>query len=160
MFLFRFAYKVFDEMSVCVSGYYNNKILFVTVSQSPNVEQLRQKICGFLSEVKLNGCSDISSQWAFGYNNLNTVIPTLVVLDDVWSLPVLQQLIFKVPGCKTVVVSRIKFPSSVLNATYELELLREEDAISLFCHTAFGRTSIPPSADVDLIKQVKIFVFY
>ncbi|KAK1436570.1 hypothetical protein QVD17_02351 [Tagetes erecta] len=137
-----------------VQSYYNNKILFVTVSQSPNVEQLRQKILGFHSEVKFNGCAAIGSQWAFGYNNLNTVTPTLVVLDDVWSLPVLQQLIFKVPGCKTVVVSRIKFPPSVLNATYELELLREEDAISLFCHTAFGRTSIPPGADKDLIKQV------
>ncbi|KAI3773821.1 hypothetical protein L1987_48356 [Smallanthus sonchifolius] len=137
-----------------VQSYYNNRIFFVTVSQSPNVEQLRQKIWGFLSESRFNGCSDIVPQWTIGYNNLNTVVPTLVVLDDVWSLPVLQQLIFKVPGCKTLVVSRIKFPSSVLNSSYELELLREEDAISLFCHTVYGRTSTPPGADEDLIKQV------
>ncbi|KAK9053884.1 hypothetical protein SSX86_024959 [Deinandra increscens subsp. villosa] len=125
-----------------VRSYYNNKILFLTVSQSPNVEQLRQRIRDFLSECII------------GYNNWNTVTPTLVVLDDVWSEPVLKQLILKVPGCKTLVVSRMKFSSLVLNSTYELELLREEDAISLFCHTAFGRTSIPPGADVDLIKQV------
>lgn len=137
-----------------VKSYFNHKILFLTVSQSPNVEQLRQKICGFLTESKFNGCSDIASQWAPEYNNWNTVVPTLVVLDDVWSRPVLERLIFKVPGCKTLVVSRIKFPSSVLNASHELELLRAEDAVSLFCHTAFGRTSIPPDKDEDLIKQV------
>ncbi|KAI3737066.1 hypothetical protein L2E82_27061 [Cichorium intybus] len=137
-----------------VRSYFNKRILFLTVSQSPNVEQLRQKIWAFISETKLNGCSDISPQWTLEYNNRNTVTPTLVVLDDVWSLPVLQQLIFKVPGCKTLVVSRIKFPSSVLDSTYELELLREEDAISLFCHCAFEKTSIPPGSDENLIKQV------
>ncbi|KAK9073331.1 hypothetical protein SSX86_007655 [Deinandra increscens subsp. villosa] len=132
-----------------VRSFFSNNILFLTVSQSPNVDELRQKIWQFLSDVKFNGCSEI------GYNYLSTVTPpALVVLDDVWALPVLQQLIFKVPGCKTLVVSRIKFPSSVLNSSYELELLREEDAVSLFCHTAFGKTSIPPGADENLIKQV------
>ncbi|KAD6119176.1 hypothetical protein E3N88_10447 [Mikania micrantha] len=129
-----------------IRRYFSNKILFLTVSQSPNVDQLRQKICGFLSDCKFNGCSQ--------FDHLNTVTPILVVLDDVWSLSVLQQLIFKVPGCKTVVVSRIKFPSSVLNSTYELELLREEDAVSLFCHIVFGRSSIPRGKDENLIKQI------
>ncbi|KAK1427376.1 hypothetical protein QVD17_16059 [Tagetes erecta] len=130
-----------------IRSYFSNRILFLTVSQSPNVEQLRQKICGFLSETKLKGCADIAPQ-------CNTVTPTLIVLDDVWLLSVLQQLIFKVPGCKTLVVSRIKFSSSVLNSSYELELLREYDAVSLFCHTVFGTTSIPLGKDEDLIKQI------
>ncbi|KAJ0748778.1 putative powdery mildew resistance protein, RPW8 [Helianthus annuus] len=137
-----------------VRSYYNHRILFLTVSQSPNVEQLRQKIWGFLSETKFNGFSDIVPQWTPGYNSWNTATPILVVLDDVWSLSVLERLIFKVPGCKTLVVSRIKFPPSVMNATYEVELLMAEDAVSLFCHTVFGRTSIPPDKDEDLIKQV------
>ncbi|KAI3684774.1 hypothetical protein L6452_34000 [Arctium lappa] len=137
-----------------VRSYYNNKILFLTVSQSPNVEQLRQQIWDFISDSKLNGCSDIAYQWPLQYNPWNTVTPILLVLDDVWSLPVLNQLIIRVPGCKILVVSRIKFQSDVLNATHELELLREEDAISLFCHTAFGRTSIPPGSDENLIKQI------
>ncbi|KAI7752893.1 hypothetical protein M8C21_000052 [Ambrosia artemisiifolia] len=137
-----------------VISYFNHRILFLTVSQSPNVEQLRQRIWGFLSESKFNGCSDVVPPWTPGYNSWNTPTPTLVVLDDVWSLQVLERLIFKVPGCKTLVVSRIKFPPSVLNSTYELELLRAEDAVSLFCHTCFGRTSIPPDKDADLIKQV------
>ncbi|CAH1448993.1 unnamed protein product [Lactuca virosa] len=38
-----------------VKGYFNNEILFLTVSQSLNVQQLRQDIWGFLSRSKLNG---------------------------------------------------------------------------------------------------------
>ncbi|KAF5817765.1 putative powdery mildew resistance protein, RPW8 [Helianthus annuus] len=172
-----FEDQVFDEMSQWVFGvngiggsgkttlvreicrddevrsYFNNRILFLTVSQSPNMEELRRKIRGFLADSELNGCSDITPQWT-GYSNLKTETPVLVVLDDVWSLQVLQQLIFKVPGCKTLVVSRIKFPPSVLNSSYELELLGEDDAVSLFCHTAFGRPSIPPGTDENLIKQI------
>ncbi|XP_071686753.1 probable disease resistance protein At4g33300 [Rutidosis leptorrhynchoides] len=143
-----------------VRRYYNNKILVLTVSQCPNVEELRQKILGFVSKSKFNGYSNmnIASQWTLQFNNNNNnwnmVVPILIVLDDVWSLEVLQQLIYKVPGCKTVVVSRIKFQSLMLNSTYELELLREEDAISLFCHNAFGTTSIPSGVDRNMIKQI------
>ncbi|KAI3737064.1 hypothetical protein L2E82_27059 [Cichorium intybus] len=136
-----------------VQSYFNKRILFLTVSQSPNVEQLRQEIRGFLSRSKLNGSSDITPLWPLRYNN-NTATPSLVVLDDVWSPAVLQQLIFKVPDCKTLVVSRMKFQPTVIDSTYELELLREEDAISLFCHAAFGTTSIPPGSDENLIKHI------
>lgn len=129
------------------------------MSQSPNVEELRGKICEFISKCKYNGCSDINvaPQWTLQYNWNTLATPTLVILDDVWSETVLQQLLSNVPGCKTVVVSRIKFQSLVINSSYELELLREEDAISLFCHTVFGRTSIPPGADENLIKEVELF---
>ncbi|XP_071733258.1 probable disease resistance protein At4g33300 [Rutidosis leptorrhynchoides] len=144
-----------------VRRYYDNKILVLTVSQSPNVEELKQKIWGFICKIKFNGCADtntnIAPQWTLQFNNSsnwNMVVPFLIVLDDVWSLQVLQQLIYKVPGCKTLVVSRDKFQSSVLNSSYELELLTEEDAISLFCHSAFGTNSIPLGADVNLIKQI------
>lgn len=146
---FIFCFFSLELNDICVvSGYYDDKILVLTVSQSPNVELLRQKISKFISDVK------ITPQWTLEHNNWNRIIRILVVLDDVWSLEVLNQLIYKVPGCKTVVVSRIKFQSSVLNSSYELELLREEDAISLFCHVAFGTNSIPPGADENLIKQV------
>lgn len=79
---------------------------------------------------------------------------TLVVLDDVWSLAVLEKLIF--PGCKILVVSRFKFPS-VTKATYEVELLTENEALSLFCHSAFGEKSMPLGSDENLVKQVVLF---
>lgn len=82
-------------------------------------------------------------------------VRTLVVLDDVWSLPVLERLILKIPGCKTLVVSRFSFPT-VLNDIYEVELLREKDALSLFCHSAFGQKSMPPAANPNLVKQVML----
>jgi len=34
---------------VKILGYFKERILFLTVSQSPNVEQLRAKIWGFIS---------------------------------------------------------------------------------------------------------------
>lgn len=79
----------------------------------------------------------------------------LIVLDDVWSLSVLEQVVHRIPGCKYVVASREKFPT-IFNATYEVELLSEEEALSLFCHHAFGQTSIPLAADENLVKQVLV----
>jgi len=79
----------------------------------------------------------------------------LVVLDDVWSLSVLEQLVWKIPGCKYLVVSRFRFPT-FFSATYHVELLGEEDALSLFCHHAFGQKSIPLGANVSLVKQVMV----
>ena len=102
----------------------------------------------------IDDCSGLIPQWPLKYD-LKTVMRTLVVLDDVWSLSVVEQLISRVPGCKTLVVSRFKFPSSVIKCTYELELLREDEAMSLFCHFAFGQKSIPLGANEKLVKQVE-----
>ncbi|XP_038716373.1 probable disease resistance protein At4g33300 [Tripterygium wilfordii] len=133
-----------------VKSYFNNRILFLTVSQSPNLGQMKGRIWSFLSGTGAWGSNDVVPQWKLQYD---TGPRMLVVLDDVWSLSVLEELIFKIPGCKTLVVSRFKFPE-VFNATFEVQLLREEEALSLFCHTAFGQKSIPPTADANLVKQV------
>ncbi|XWS24285.1 hypothetical protein CRYUN_Cryun28dG0087900 [Craigia yunnanensis] len=138
-----------------VRSYFNDRILFLTVSQSPDLEQLRAKIWGF-----------ITGNEAMCYTN-NLFVPpgklqcewgsgprTLVVLDDVWSLSVLEQLIFRIPTYKTLVVSRFKFPTSVVNEVYKVELLGEDESMSLFCHFAFGQKSIPPTANETLVKQI------
>ncbi|KAK3025218.1 hypothetical protein RJ639_044566 [Escallonia herrerae] len=135
-----------------VQSYFNNRILFETVSQSPDVEQLRLKIRRMVSGTSFNGGTDTVSQWS-PECEWKYVARTLIVLDDVWSLTVLEQLLFRYPGCKILVVSRFKFPS-VLNCTYELDLLREDEAMSLFCHSAFGMKSIPPGTNVKLVTQV------
>ena len=124
-------------------GYFENRIIFLTVSQSPNIQSLRTRISEYLMR-----------KHGFLQNNRNIREKrTLVVLDDVWSLLVLEQLIFPVPGCKTLVVSRFKFPE-VVKHSYEVELLREDEAMSLFCYSAFGQNSIPPAVGEDLVKQV------
>ncbi|GMJ02640.1 ADR1-like 1 [Hibiscus trionum] len=138
-----------------VRSYFNNRILFLTVSQSPDLEQLRANIWGFIT-----GSEDMShttnifvpqgkSQFEWGCGPR-----TLVVLDDVWSASVLEQLIFKVPTYKTLVISRCKFPKRVVNEVYEVELLREDESMSLFCHSAFGQKSIPPTGNATLVKQI------
>ncbi|XP_045791197.1 probable disease resistance protein At4g33300 [Trifolium pratense] len=87
--------------------------------------------------------------------NPNYVVPQWIPqFDDVWSLSVLEQLVCRIPGCMFVVVSRFKFPT-IINATYEVELLSEEDAMSLFCHHAFGHKSTPFTAHENLVKQLK-----
>ncbi|TQD94390.1 hypothetical protein C1H46_019990 [Malus baccata] len=86
--------------------------------------------------------NSVLPQWNLQYEWI-TATKTLVVLDDVWSLAVLEPLLFKIPGCRFFfMVSRFKLPT-VLNATYDVELLREEEALSLFCHSAFGQKSTP-----------------
>lgn len=99
------------------------------------------------------GCGEMFPQTKLQLDVVNPV-QSLVVLDDVWSQSVLEQLIIKIPGCKFLVVSRYKFPPSIVQRSYELELLSENEAISLFCYSAFGQTSIPLSADKHLVKQV------
>ncbi|CAN0922191.1 Probable disease resistance protein At4g33300 [Linum grandiflorum] len=126
-----------------VKNHFKNRVLFLTVSQSPDVEQLRAKIHGFITEG-----DDGFSEAGMGDGGR-----VLIVLDDVWSLSVLEQLIFQVRGCKTLVVSRFKFPD-VLKATYEVELLKGDEAISLFCQSAFEQSSIPPGTDASLVKQI------
>ncbi|XP_007017368.2 PREDICTED: probable disease resistance protein At4g33300 [Theobroma cacao] len=138
-----------------VRSYFNNRILFLTVSQSPDLDQLRAKIWGFITGNEAMGYTSnhfvppgkLQCEWGSGPR-------ILVVLDDVWSLSALEQLIFRIPAYKTLVVSRFKFPTSVVNEVYKVELLREDESMSLFCHSAFGQKSIPPTADESLVKQI------
>lgn len=128
--------------------------MFLTVSQSPNVEQLRESIwVHIMGNQGLNGNYAVP-QWMPQFE-CKVETQVLVVLDDVWSLSVLDKLVLKIPGCKFLVVSRFNFPT-IFNATYHVELLGEHDALSLFCHHAFGQKSIPMGANVSLVKQVML----
>ncbi|KAE8715511.1 hypothetical protein F3Y22_tig00110163pilonHSYRG00077 [Hibiscus syriacus] len=138
-----------------VRSYFNERILFLTVSQSPDIQQLRARIWGFLTGNEAMGYTNnlfiphgkLQCEWGSGPQ-------TLVVLDDVWSLPILEQLIFRIPTYKTLVVSRFRFSTTVVHEVYKVELLSEDESLSLFCHSAFGQTSIPPTANESLVKQV------
>ncbi|XP_018846628.1 probable disease resistance protein At4g33300 [Juglans regia] len=132
-----------------VRSHFRDRILFLTVSQSPNVDQLRVKIWGYII-----GNEHLNPNYQISEYNLRyeckVATRTLVVLDDVWSQSVLERLIF--PGCKILVVSRFKFPT-IIKATYEVELLTQNEAMALFCHSAFGQNSMPLHANENLVKQ-------
>ncbi|CAL0332687.1 unnamed protein product [Lupinus luteus] len=136
-----------------VRSYFKERILFLTVSQSPNVEQIRTKIWGFIMGNQNLSANYVIPQWMPQVECISEAPRRLIVLDDVWSLSVLGQLLYKSPGCIYVVVSRERF-QTICDATYEVELLNEEDALSLFCHHAFGQKSIPSAANENLVKQV------
>lgn len=138
-----------DEQVRC---YFKERILFLTVSQSPNVEQLRAKIWGHIMGNGSFNTNYVVPQWKLQYECSGSQPQILVILDDVWSPSVLEQLVFRMPNCKFIVVSRFIFP--IFNATYKVELLGEDDALSLFCHHAFGQKSIPFAANQNLVKQV------
>ncbi|XP_027369137.1 probable disease resistance protein At4g33300 isoform X2 [Abrus precatorius] len=135
-----------------VRCYFKERILFLTVSQSPNVEQLRAKIWGYVMGNQGLNANYAVPQWVPQFECKGEA-QVLIVLDDVWSLSVLEKLVWKIPGCKFLVVSRFKFPT-IFNAVHEVELLGEEDALCLFCHHAFGQKSIPLGANMNLVKQV------
>lgn len=134
-------------------GYFDNQILFLTVSQSPNVELLKSQISEYIREKEMSHSSHGPIRRRKSQSERRIGARTLVVLDDIWSVSVLEQLISRISGCKTLVVSRFKFPT-VINLTYELELLREDEAISLFCQVVFGQKSTPLAANKNLVKQV------
>ncbi|XXG63520.1 hypothetical protein AAC387_Pa05g1690 [Persea americana] len=138
-----------------IRSHFNNRIIFETVSQSPNLEQLRLKIWEQITQGNRSFKShDSIPQWMVRFEQ-SIRRPILVVLDDVWSLSQLEELVFKIPGCKTLVVSRFRFPAAT-NSTYEVELLKEDEALSLFCFSAFGQCSIPYNIDKKLVKQVVV----
>ncbi|KAH9608121.1 hypothetical protein KSS87_021127 [Heliosperma pusillum] len=135
-----------------LKSYFRDRILFLTVSQSPNVEELRLKIYRFLTDSEYTNASTVVPPWNTRSQSI-TVTNALVVLDDVWALMVLEQLIFKVPGCTTIVVSRSKF-LTVFSQIYEVELMNKNEAMTLFCQSAFGQNSVPVFADEQLVKEL------
>ncbi|CAL5205975.1 unnamed protein product [Lathyrus oleraceus] len=144
-----------DEEVRC---HFKERILFLTVSQSPNVEQLRAKIWGYVMGNGNLNSNYVVPQWnpqfECGWNTQfecgGSQAQILIVLDDVWSKPVLEQLVFRIPRVKYIVVSRFRFVDTI----YQVEKLSEDDALSLFCHHAFGQKSIPFAANNNLVKQV------
>ncbi|KAF3504712.1 hypothetical protein F2Q69_00045620 [Brassica cretica] len=127
-----------------VLGHFGRRVLFLTVSQSPNIEELKAIIWGFLT----------GNEDGFGATLPEPVGQTqrLVILDDVWTREALDKLMFKIPGTTTLVVSRSKLADPRTN--YEVELLNENEATSLFCLSAFNEKSVPFGYSKELVKQV------
>ena len=120
------------------------------------LDELRIHIWGFLTGYE--GVNHVPN-WNLQYDG-GVKTKKLVILDDVWTREALDHLTSNLPGCTTLVVSRSKLVEP--NATYDVEVLREYEAISLICLCAFGQKSVPPGFDKDLVKKVLLmsFLFY
>eukprot|EP01018_Ginkgo_biloba_P004416 Gb_41056 [translate_table: standard] len=142
-----------------VKDFFRNNILFITVSQFPNVKGL----LGTMWESIVGGqrpdfqnVEDAHKQLQ-KHLRLRAFRPTLVVLDDVWSRSNLEKLLFEAEGYKTLITTRqdSTIPKRSSTRLYDLPLLQNDYALSLFCFWAFGQTSIPKTEDEDLVKQVQ-----
>ncbi|GLJ19785.1 hypothetical protein SUGI_1523180 [Cryptomeria japonica] len=90
-----------------IKGYFNENVVFINVSQSPNLigilETMWEKIGG-RKKLEFQNLED-------GHKQLQQLIlsqpkSTLVILDDVWSRINLENLLLEGPGYKTVVTTR------------------------------------------------------
>ena len=76
--------------------------------------------------------------------------PILLILDDVWSGSELLLEMFYMPNLNILVTSRTIL--SGFSFIYNLQPLNDEDAMTLFCHSAFPQDEI--NIPLEIIKKV------
>ncbi|KAH9289659.1 hypothetical protein KI387_033776 [Taxus chinensis] len=142
-----------------IKEYFKKNVIYITVSKSPNLRDILETMWENIVGGPKPGFKNVEEahkklQWIIGSRRNQ---PILVILDDVCSMSDLEKLTFEGDQYKTLVTTRDE--SIILkqrNAVpYRLPLLEEENALSLFCHWAFGEPTIPNTHDKDLVKQVQ-----
>ncbi|VAI13604.1 unnamed protein product [Triticum turgidum subsp. durum] len=98
------AMEIYKDQKI--QGYFNNRVFFETVSQSANLETIKMKLWEQISSNIVLGAYNQIPEWQLKLGPRDRG-PVLVILDDVWSLSQLEELVFKFPGCKTLVVSKV-----------------------------------------------------
>ncbi|XP_022875447.1 probable disease resistance protein At5g66900 [Olea europaea var. sylvestris] len=123
-----------------IKGIYGNNIFFQTVSRSPNLQLIVQKVFQsnksqrvpiFQSDEDAIHQLEQFFRWEIG------PAPILLVLDDIWSRSesIIEQFLLPISGYKILVTSRFVFPQ--FEWTYKLNMLNHQDAMTLFHHFAF-----------------------
>ncbi|XP_057825946.1 probable disease resistance protein At4g33300 [Cryptomeria japonica] len=142
-----------------IREYFDNNVIFITVSKSPNLKGIFGTIWKNLAGRKTQEFQNLEDE----HMQMKKLISrhmkrTLVILDDVWSREDLEYLLFEGPGFKTLITSRDKsiIPSTLSTQVYQLPLLCHEDALPLFCFWAFGQTSIPSTANANMVKELLV----
>lgn len=144
-------------------GVFQNNIIFITVSQSPNLKGILETMWKKIVRKKKPEFQNVEdAHRQLQQQLLRQAKRTLVVLDDVWSRENLENLLFKGEGYKTLVTTRdcSTVPTTTSTRLYELPLLDDANALPLFCFWAFGQKSIPSNADEQLVKQVCLLQYY
>lgn len=141
-----------------IQGFFENNIVFITVTESPNMMELLNIIWDKITKSTrpiFQSIEDARNQLQ-KFLSVNAPRPTLVVLNDVWSKLDLENLWFKAEGYKTMLTTRHKFgilPTDGI-CVYDMNKLSDTYALELFCFSAFGCHFIPPTQDEELVKQV------
>ncbi|KAK7818241.1 putative disease resistance protein [Quercus suber] len=139
-----------------IKGTFKENILFVTVSKTPNVKLIIQSLFNYKSlwlGFQFQSDEDAIDSLPQLLNHIGPD-PILLILDDVWlgSESLLEKFKFDIPDYKILVTSRTAFPR--FEFTYHLKPLNDEDAMTLFRHSASlkeGSSYIPPEEDIKKI---------
>ena len=148
----------------CVwTGIFGDDILFVNVSETPNVKVIVQNLFNYKDmqpESQIQSDEDAIEQLSQLLNRIGSYI-ILLILDDVQlgseSLP--EKFKLDILDYKILVTSRTAFPR--FKFTYHLEPLNDKDAMTLFRHSASlkeGSSYIPQEEDI--IKVLCLFDIY
>ncbi|GLJ19817.1 hypothetical protein SUGI_0359040 [Cryptomeria japonica] len=141
-----------------MKDYFGNNIFLITVSQSPNLKGILEIMWEKIVRKKVPEFENVEdAHIQLQQQLLKQLKPALVILDDVWNRVSLENLLFQGPGYKTLITTRNSsiIPKGLSTQVYQLPLLGHKDALSLFCFWAFGQTSIPCTADANLVKEVQ-----
>ncbi|CAH1452789.1 unnamed protein product [Lactuca virosa] len=136
-----------------IKGIFGDNIFYVTVSRTTSLKTIIQKL---FAHFNVNHCELQTDEEA--KNQLENFLSEmgskniLLVLDDVCSESesFIEDLKFPISGYKILVTSRFLF--SRFGSTYELTLLNDPDAKTLFCSSAFHNMNSVNVPD-DLVKQ-------
>ncbi|CAI9283004.1 unnamed protein product [Lactuca saligna] len=144
-----------------IKGIFGDNIFYVTVSRTTSIKTIIQKL---FAHFHVNHCELQTDEEA--KNQLENFMRQmgskniLLVLDDVWSESesLIQDLKFPISGYKILVTSRFLF--SRFGSTYELTLLNDQDAKTLFCSSAFhnmNSVNVPDDLVNKMVKYCKGF---
>ncbi|EEF40016.1 leucine-rich repeat-containing protein, putative [Ricinus communis] len=134
---------------------YKGNIFFVTVSKSPNLLVIVQRLFQHLDSMVPDFLSEEDA--VYQLENLFRSIapdPILLVLDDVWAgaESLVENLKFPIKDYKILVTSR--FELSRFGSSYRLQTLNDTDATTLFCHLAFLPDGNMYRPDQDIVNKI------
>ena len=115
-------------------GVFQNNIIFITVSQSPNLKGILETMWKKIVRKKKPEFQNVKdAHRQLQQQLLRQDKPTLVVLDDVWSRTDLEKVLFEGEGYKTLVTTRdcSTIPKTHCTELYQLPFLDDADALSL-----------------------------
>ncbi|KAF5961225.1 hypothetical protein HYC85_002434 [Camellia sinensis] len=136
-----------------IKGKFTDNIFFVAFSKAPNLMVITERL------LQHNGYQVPQFQTdEEAMNQLESMLnrigqPILLVLDDVWfgSEFLVERFKFQISDYKILITSRSVFPR--FSSTYRLTLLKDEQAMALFCHLAFPQGGSSSYIPDDLIVR-------
>ncbi|MFS7919669.1 putative powdery mildew resistance protein, RPW8 [Helianthus anomalus] len=131
---------------------FGENIYHAVIPEKYNIKVIIQKLLRRNQPHDFYSDEDAFLQWGRFLANKSEI---LLVLDDVRSESIIEKFMFKSPGYRILVTSREGFRRF---NRYELQLLNDQDATSLFHSSAFSehsKISIPDDLVVKLVKCCK-----